>query len=491
MNLAQTPVFDNLTERFSEFKTVWQCGEDPSSSMPDPMRSSIFSGRIKFDAIATRFPQAPSNAIPMWIADMDIPPEKAIIKAVEHYIKNHYGYTSLSINLAVASWLNKQNGLGKWSIKAAQVVDVASVISAVDVALTTFCKKGDEVMVVTPTYGPLRDVIALNDLVPYTVTYSPQACTVQANERVNETGPAKTGVIRTHSTGPIFDDLSTSCPHTNDHNSSDQNAGFEKTHSLKTRFQKPTSGDNGVVDIDTSRLNPKARAFVLCHPNNPDGVLVSAESQKAVIEFCERHNIVLIVDEVHSEWGFSGRDPATIPLFGAPVGLANSACLVHLNSVNKGFNLAGLPGASYAVIPDELRRQAFQSAIYKRHLEASAVSKVALIAAYERGGDWLDMTRRAIGFNRELVKAYFHHYAIKAEYYLGAAGYFLWLNLQSSARCDTTPTCFAPAMSYQACLKRGVIGSDGSQFDAPGYIRVNLATHPVLIERALNRIFFS
>ncbi|BFT30393.1 hypothetical protein D210916BOD24_15690 [Alteromonas sp. D210916BOD_24] len=482
MNLAHTPVFDSLTERFCEFTSVWQSGDDPSSYM----RSSMRKGRIKFDAIATRFPHAPSNAIVMWIADMDIPPEKAIISAVEHHIKNHYGYASLSINQAVAKWLNKQNELAKCAIKADQVVDVASVISAVDVALNTYCKKGEKVMVLTPTYGPLRDVIALNDLEPLAVPYTPQACTAQSNALAHEAGPTKASVIQTHTTGSMYVDRSTPRPNTNDHNASNQNASNQNTPPQRKAF-----GNDGVVDIDLNSLNPKASAFVLCHPNNPDGALISTESQRAIITFCERHNIILIVDEVHSEWGFINNTPASVPLFGAQVRLANSACLIHLNSANKGFNLAGLPGASYAVITDAVRRQAFESTIQRKHLDAAAVSKVALIAAYERGGDWLEATRRAIGFNRELVSAFFHHYAIQTEYTLGAAGYFLWLNLHASARCDTDQTCFTPAVSYKDCLRRGVIGSDGEQFGAPGYIRLNLAMHPALIEQALNRIFFN
>ena len=239
------------------------------------------------------------------------------------------------------------------------------------------------------------------------------------------------------------------------------------------------------------KMTPDISACVLCHPNNPDGALFSAQRQTALIDYCEKNNILLVVDEVHSEFGFFNEDPHSLSWFGAEVGKAMSDTIIHINSTVKAFNLAGIPGASYAVIADPKKRRIFSDAINARHLAATPLSKIALNAVYEDGEPWLARVREAIGFNRQLVNEYLRYYGIKACVDMGQAGFFLWICLARPSRCNEgNQKHFKPATSFNDCVTRGVVGNDGSQFGAPDYVRLNLACHPSVIECALNRLFF-
>lgn len=237
----------------------------------------------------------------------------------------------------------------------------------------------------------------------------------------------------------------------------------------------------------------------------------------------------MITDEVHSEFAFnSHNEPTLIPIFGCELdsaglseaekseqdkpideNIGHTPRIIHLNSVSKAFNLASVPGASYAVIKDQRTRDKFSQAISARHLNASNLGKVALIAAYENGSTWLDTVKSALAFNRKLVVRFFKHYGINVSYTLGRAGYFLWLDLASFPLKISQPMVsvetakdsmgkesdqilrYSPVASVEQCIERGVVGNDGAPFGAPNHIRLNLACHPAVIETALQRLCFT
>ncbi|WP_278386002.1 aminotransferase class I/II-fold pyridoxal phosphate-dependent enzyme [Alteromonas mediterranea] len=509
LELQQLSLFSSLQHEFMPYKDVWH---SPSHLRRDKTR-------LKYSAILRRF-NIPSShhtqttfselsPIAMWIADMDIPPCAYIISAVSNNLRSTYGYQSCDIGDAVATWYERSRSPNyNYKVENTDIVDVASVISAVDVALRTFCQSGDKVMVLTPTYEPLTSSIKRNGLKPVYIR-----CTESLSSPKADLGD----VSRCQSL--VKDD----------------------SHA------QACSGDNteraARSSIDLSSLDKSATAFVICHPNNPTGTVLSRVEQQAVFEFCLQHNILLITDEVHSEFAFNSADePTIISMFGldnqGEVNKLDSQTekykkpsvlprAIHLNSVSKAFNLASIPGASYAVIKDKQTRETFAEAISAKHLNASNLGKIALIAAYSEGSTWLDEVKAALSFNRKLVKRFFQHYGISVKFTMGRAGYFLWLDLKTfNATCShsslsssmdsyetvtnnhtrgqypqtsndkpasikrSLPLYYSPARTVEDCIERGVIGNDGAPFGAPDHIRLNIACHPALIEEALLRLCF-
>ena len=390
-------------------------------------KDNLAHTRTKFLSQQTGESTTPVDPLGMGIADMDCPPPGIIGKRLAAALSSHYGYHDIhhATANAVSHWFKPQGTQHRETnspVSPHSVVGVASVVSAVDVALKTFCQPGDSIMILTPTYGPLKACIALNGMQAHDIAISTSS---------------------------------------------------KAAHS-----------------INLNALCENASAMVLCHPNNPTGTVLSEQCQEEIVTFCHQHNILLVTDEVHSEFGFSSPyRPASVPLFGSKSRLRDRCNIIHINSVSKAFNLAAVPGASYAIVPNLDSKQQFAQAIKARHLEASFLSQLALIAAYKDGGAWLNALRHSIDYNRQFVDFYFNYYGLHPDYTLGQAGYFLWLNLES--KDASRYTCTAAARSFQACLDRGVMGTDGQSFGAPGFIRLNLACHPRVIEQALDRIFFN
>src|SRR5947209_9385061 len=53
----------------------------------------------------------------------------------------------------------------------------------------------------------------------------------------------------------------------------------------------------------------KTRAIVLVHPNNPTGSYVSANERRHLNQFCDQHELALIVDEVFLDYSHSEPHP--------------------------------------------------------------------------------------------------------------------------------------------------------------------------------------
>jgi len=157
---------------------------------------------------------------------------------------------------AVAQYYKERGGV----FTANQVVVTASTSEAYSVLFKTFCNPGDAILTPMPGY-PLLDTLAqLEHLecAPYflkLVREKPRRTLAQLRDRDEE------------SSKPQF------------------------------RF---------VLDTDSLLTVPEnARILLLVSPHNPTGHIVSLQEWNEVVRFCEENSLVLVVDEVFGDYGFS------------------------------------------------------------------------------------------------------------------------------------------------------------------------------------------
>ena len=82
--------------------------------------------------------------------------------------------------------------------------------------------------------------------------------------------------------------------------------------------------------------NPKVKAVLLCNPSNPTGVLYDKQSMINIGEFCKKHDIFLISDEVYREFCYSDE-----PYFSAMNIPGAEQNVILVDSVSKRYNLCG------------------------------------------------------------------------------------------------------------------------------------------------------
>ena len=82
---------------------------------------------------------------------------------------------------------------------------------------------------------------------------------------------------------------------------------LELRRKTKDERRKTCGGEfRFVLDTDSLLSAPeKAKILLLVSPHNPTGHCVSRTEWNEIVSFCEQHNLILVVDEVFGDYGFS------------------------------------------------------------------------------------------------------------------------------------------------------------------------------------------
>jgi alanine-synthesizing transaminase len=96
----------------------------------------------------------------------------------------------------------------------------------------------------------------------------------------------------------------------------------------------PTRGWIPDFDHLQSLVRGATRALVVIDPNNPTGVMYPTAVRKMLVDFTERHGLVMLADEVYGDLGYDG------PV--APIGtLDPDAAIISFSSLSKGYMAPG------------------------------------------------------------------------------------------------------------------------------------------------------
>src|SRR5467141_1843876 len=68
----------------------------------------------------------------------------------------------------------------------------------------------------------------------------------------------------------------------------------------------PSRGWMPDLDHLKSLVTPATRALVIIDPNNPTGAVYSADTRRALLDFAEKHGLLILADEVYGDLGFDG-----------------------------------------------------------------------------------------------------------------------------------------------------------------------------------------
>lgn len=101
-------------------------------------------------------------------------------------------------------------------------------------------------------------------------------------------------------------------------------------------YYRTDSTRGWIPDLDhmASLVTPKTRALVVIDPNNPTGATYPVSVRKSLVQFVERHNLVMLADEVYGDIGYDGAI--------APIGsLDPDAPIISFSSLSKGYMAPG------------------------------------------------------------------------------------------------------------------------------------------------------
>lgn len=160
--------------------------------------------------------------------------------------------------------------------------------------------------------------------------------------------------------------------------------------------------ENGryVMDVDEydALMTGAEKMVILCSPHNPGGRVWSKAELQAVGGFAERHDMVLVSDEIHNDLVMPGHThvPMTVA---APVILDR---LVMLTATTKTFNIAGAHIGN-VIIPDDGLRARFAKEMAAMGMSPNSFGLVMATAACSpEGAAWVDELVQYLDGNRRL-----------------------------------------------------------------------------------------
>ncbi|WP_204113168.1 MalY/PatB family protein [Shimia biformata] len=135
-----------------------------------------------------------------------------------------------------------------------------------------------------------------------------------------------------------------------------------------------------------SQMTGAEKLVLISHPHNPAGRVWSVEELKELAEFCVRHDLLLISDEIHSDLILPGHKH--MPMHIVAPEIENR--LIAMTSASKTFNIAG-GRTGFVIIPDADLRNRFRAFHRSLDLSPNLLGVVLSRAAFSpEGAAWVD-----------------------------------------------------------------------------------------------------
>ncbi|SLN21749.1 Cystathionine beta-lyase PatB [Roseivivax jejudonensis] len=154
------------------------------------------------------------------------------------------------------------------------------------------------------------------------------------------------------------------------------------------------------LDFDAydAMMTGREKIVILCSPHNPGGRVWTAEELRGVAAFAERHDLVLVSDEIHHDLVMPGRTHVPLPV-AAPEAMART---VMMSATTKTFNIAG-GHVGNVIIPDPDLRAPFARRLTALGISPNAFGMNMATAAYSPdGAAWVDELVGYLDGNRRL-----------------------------------------------------------------------------------------
>lgn len=252
----------------------------------------------------------------------------------------------------------------------------------------------------------------------------------------------------------------------------------------RVAVDNPMIFENGSYRMDFEGLerlfDSRTKILLLCNPHNPCGILWDRETLARLADICERHGVTVISDEIHGDLALYGRKHTPF------CSVSDSAARVGMifAGPTKAFNLAGLCGTAYCIIPDKEKRDRYLGNLEDAKLDSPSVMTLeAVVASYREDRKWLDSLERYIEGNIEKVIRYFEDNDLGIKAIRPQASFLVWLDCRAvGLPQDELMSSFIK--------KAKVIPSNGSSYGqgGEGFVRLNVGCPASVLDEALDRI---
>ena len=244
----------------------------------------------------------------------------------------------------------------------------------------------------------------------------------------------------------------------------------------------PLALDGGHYAMDFAAwdalMTGKETMFILCSPHNPGGRVWTATELRGVADFCKRHDLVLVSDEIHHDLVMTGH--RHLPMALAAPDIADR--LVMMTATTKTFNIAGAHSGN-VIIADDVLRKRFAAVMNAWGISANSFGLHMATAAYSaEGAAWVDALCTYLAGNAALFDAGMRAIPGVTSMPLQAT-YLAWAGF-SGLGMDQAEVVRRVQQDARIAANHG--GSFG--LGGEGFMRFNLATPRSVVAEAVARL---
>ena len=227
------------------------------------------------------------------------------------------------------------------------------------------------------------------------------------------------------------------------------------------------------------KIDARTKMLIFCSPHNPVGRVWKRDELKHFAEICEKKDIIIISDEIHSDL-ILGKIKHTCTATLSPDALQRT---VTLTAPNKTFNIAGLQNAD-AIIPNEKLRDAFRNVTINNSVSNPNIfGIVAQEAAYAKGEPWLEELLTYLKANLAYFETYLKKNIPQLKVYPLEGTYLAWVDFTALGMNDKELHTWMLEKA-RLWLDDGVMfGVEGSMF-----MRFNIACPRAMLKDGLDRL---
>jgi len=220
-------------------------------------------------------------------------------------------------------------------------------------------------------------------------------------------------------------------------------------------------------------ITPRSKALVLNFPTNPTGGTMTREELEKIATLVQRHNLLVITDEIYSELTFEGEHVSIASL----PGMIERTIFLH--GFSKAYAMTGFR-IGYACGPVEIIEAMMRIHQYSM-LCASIISQEAAIEAIEHGEpDTIEM-RDQYRLRRNYIVNALNEMGLKC--HLPRGSFYAFPCIQSTGLSSKDFAVKLLEEEKVACVPGGAFGPSGE-----GYLRCCFATSMDRIQEAMARM---
>jgi len=233
------------------------------------------------------------------------------------------------------------------------------------------------------------------------------------------------------------------------------------------------------VDLEHQLSDPYAKILLLCNPQNPTGQIWNAGDLARIGALAASHGVIVVSDEIHGDITEPGR--SYVPFASVDPTCANNS--ITLISPTKPFNIPGLQTSALITSNPDLRVRVATGLKRDELVLPNSFAIEATIAAYTRGGAWLDQMRTYVWANKSRLTDFARQQLPQMTVIPSQATYLSWIDC----------TRLAPDADHFARFLReqtGLVVNAGRMYgpNSAAFIRLNLACPQALLDDGLHRL---